>query len=190
MNKFYFALFVCSYYLFVPLYAKLDLSIEFRTSAFISSSNLMSKIYGRVHPEYSIQMKTHLSECIETWVIYDYHSGHGKGIGKCCKKTNLDVNMIGLGLSYNCPLCCSTELYGGIGASLSRVYVQNETCCSKHKETKLPVGVLFKSGILYCFYSNFYLDLFVDYLYEPVKFRHRSVDVGGVDVGLGIGYKF
>ena len=39
------------------------------------------------------------------------------------------------------------------------------------------------------FFFNLLLDVFVDYLYQPVHFSTR-IDIGGFKIGAGIGYKF
>jgi len=79
--------------------------------------------------------------------------------------------------------------YLGFGPSFTRMNLWNRTCIDKQRRSRVISGVIVKSGLTYSLSSPVYLNLFVDYLYQPVNFHH-TVDLGGVKIGLGIGVKY
>lgn len=195
MNKIIFkAFFTFLLCYLIPLTAELQTTIEIRSAAFFHSSKLFRRLYGNVGTSYELEVSTRFQDCleldnIEIWANYDQFSKHGK-VRHCeGAKTRIDIYDISLGLNYIYPFCNCFEAYAGIGSSLSSVVLKNKSCCFHEKKSKLAAGIVLKSGIVYYLSCQIFLDLFVDYLYQPVNFHHR-VDVGGVKIGGGIGWKF
>ena len=69
------------------------------------------------------------------------------------------------------------------------VQVKNRSCCLHEKRSELLLGGVLKSGINYDITCRLFLDLFVDYAYQPSRFPSR-VELGGLKTGVGLGFKF
>lgn len=79
--------------------------------------------------------------------------------------------------------------YLGIGPTLGKIWIKNHSRCCHDHALKYAVGGIIKTGVNYCINDCFVFDVFVDYLYEPVNF-HKSVDIGGLKAGAGVGVVF
>lgn len=78
----------------------------------------------------------------------------------------------------------------GAGPSFGRIWLKNKPHYREdERTTKTVFGGVVKSGIYYTITDCLFLDLFVDYLYQPVHFD-KHVNIGGVKIGAGIGVKF
>lgn len=58
--------------------------------------------------------------------------------------------------------------------------------CTHETLSKWVAGGVLKSGMYVWINQCAFVDLFVDYLYQPVHFE-THVDIGGVKVGAGLG---
>lgn len=198
MKKLYFPFFFVLLLNFCMLSA--ESSVEVRADAFIHSSHLFRKIYGDVGASYGIEASTSVYDCWEGWVNFDWFNKHGKshvektGAGSdldVCKgnSTRVDIANISFGVRYPFDLCSCFTPYVGIGPSFSWIGLKNKSFCSHDKESKWAFGGIAKFGVYYYFCDCMFLDVFVDYLYQPVHF-HRNVDIGGFKTGAGIGFRF
>lgn len=179
---------------FAPAMA--ESSLEFRVAAFFPMDDRFTRIYGDVGVDYQIEYSTTIfcCSCLEAWVNLDWYPKHGHV--RDCGSSDIDLLNLGVGLKSSFCMCSCFYPYLGIGPSFGWVWIDNRMkCCDQcHKkkdhDSEFAVGVLVKSGLLYYFGCNLFLDLFVDYLYQPVHFHHRHVDVGGFKTGLGLGVCF
>lgn len=172
--------------------ANLNSSIELRAAGFFHTSKLLRDIYGKTGACYEIEIATRFSDCsnIEIWANYDQFSKRSSIHGDCCGKTTVDIYNASLGLNYLFPLFDCFGAYLGVGGSFARIDLKNKGCCIHEKESKFTGGLVLKSGIIYHLTCNWFVDVFADYFYQPVHFKHRHVDIGGVKVGGGIGLNF
>lgn len=184
MKKFYLSALMLLFFNFCFA----ETSLQFRADAFIPTSKLFREIYEDANPSYGVEISTSLFNCYQGWLNFDWFSKKGK-TKSCHAHTKLDIFNIGVGVKYPFDFCSNFSPYVGIGPSFSNVWVKNCSLCS-HKESKWAFGGIAKLGVNYYFCENFFIDLFVDYLYQRVHFRHKSADVGGFKTGLGIGYSF
>lgn len=188
MNKillhFVFFFFVCSG---CSLFAD-DIRLEVRSAAFFHSSKLFRHIYGTVGADYQIQASTKFSNCLETWSNLDWFSKRGRSVG-FKDPTRVRIFNWSLGINYLYDLNCWHTLYVGVGPSLAKVWIKDKSCHEDDKDSKTVLGGVVKCGIYTCITDCAFLDLFVDYLYQPAHL-HNHVDMGGVKTGIGIGVKF
>lgn len=172
-----------------PLIAdEFDTSLEFRSAAFFHSSKRFREIYGNVSGSYQLEASTKFNECFDTFVNFDWFSKHGKSKG-FNDPTKVSIASISLGPKFLYPFKNCFTAYIGIGPSFAKIWLKNRPKHRHERTSKLSVGGLLKTGVYYFVNRQLFLDLFVDYLYQPVHF-HTHVDIGGVKTGLGIGYKF
>jgi len=184
---------------FMPLLAYSETSLEFRTAAFFHSSDRFRDIYGRVGPSYQIEAAHSLNDYFDCYsglerfnafANIDWYSENGKSEGLNWK-TKVSIANFSFGLRYPYYFTNGLALYVGIGPSISRIVLNNHNhnFNQKRSDTKIAFGGILKTGILYSINCNFFLDVFVDYLYQPVHYSTR-VDIGGFKIGSGLGYKF
>lgn len=165
-----------------------DINAEFRYGAFFHTSKRFREIYGNVGASYQLEASTHVYNCLDGWVNLDWFNDHGKP-EKCNGNTTVNIANVSLGLKYPYCFCEKYIAYIGIGPSIGRIWLKNKSRCEHEKISKLAIGGLLKTGI-YCFITcNIFVDLFIDYLYQPVHFE-KDVDIGGIKPGIGIGIQF
>lgn len=186
-----FILFLCNFYSLCA-----STIVEVRSAAFFHASQKFRRIYGNVSGCYEVEASTTLCGCYDGWVNFDWFRKHGKSIGMK-NSTRCDINNTSFGIKINYSLCnpfylpCCDALiaYAGLGPSFGKIWLKNRSHCRHEKKSKCVVGGVFKCGIQYFFNCYLFLDLFVDYLYQPVQF-HERVDIGGVKLGAGLGVHF
>lgn len=164
----------------------METTVELRAAAFFPSSDRFRDIYGKVIGDIQIEASTQWPGCLESWVNLDFLSKHGKSIGG---EDPTKVNIANVSFGINMPYqFCEYTFYIGIGPSFSRIWLKNQSC-SEEKVSKLAYGGVLKSGVCYFLTECIFLDVFVDYLYQPVHFETK-VDIGGFKIGAGLGVAF
>lgn len=162
-----------------------DISVEFRSAAFFHSSGRFREIYGNVGTSYQLEASTPLYNCMDGWTNFDWFSKHNSG--GCSSRVSIASVSFGIKYPYR---ICGLITYIGIGPSISRIWLKNKPEDAEQERTsKLVLGGVLKTGINYFITRDIYLDLFLDYLYQPVHFD-TWVDIGGLKTGLGIGIQF
>lgn len=170
-----------------PLIAEVNPSIEIRSGGFIHTSDLFRDIYGTVAPFYELEVGLGLCDCFELWANIDWSPKDGYSLG-LDSRTKSNIYNLSVGFNFPINLCTCFTPYLGLGASFSEIHLKNFSPCGTEKTKKSAAGLVVKSGIYYCFTPCVFFDLFVDYLYQPVHFSERHVDIGGFKIGVGIGF--
>ncbi|MBS0629304.1 MAG: hypothetical protein JSS30_03660 [Verrucomicrobia bacterium] len=170
--------------------------VEFRSAAFFPMEHRFRSIYGTVGADYELQVtQSNPCNCFEVWANFTWYPKSGSR----CGNTNITVINGSFGIDYMWQFCNCFNFYAGIGPIFGAVFVENKfsNCSSNNgcnrkddSEWAGAVGGIIKTGIIYYVTCCLFLDLFVDYFYEPAFFKHRTADVGGFRTGLGIGLAF
>lgn len=160
-------------------------SIEIRSSAFFHSSKRFREVYGNVGPSFGLEATKNICG-FDTFVNLDYFNKR-RCQSECCH-TRIEIINGSFGLKYQYNFCFA-DAYLGVGPSLSRANLWENSCCGNSKRSKVAIGVVFKSGLIYQLCDCYFLDFFADYIYQPIHFS-RHIDLGGVKIGLGLGVKF
>lgn len=163
-------------------------TFEIRGAAFFHSSKRFREVYDHVGPSVQVEASTSLCDCFGLWTNFDFFT-RARKFGACCR-SRVNLYNLSLGAQYVYPFCKCVDIYAGIGPSFTWIDLKNKSCCGHDNEHKCAIGGLLKTGVYYYFCRNFFADVFVDYLYQPVHFHHRFVNVGGFKVGLGLGVVF
>lgn len=168
------------------LYAENEVALEFRSSAFFHSNSKFRDIYGVADPAFGIELSKKFCCNYQAWVDVDY--SYSNTDSQCCRT---DFKVLNTSFGINCvySLGCSWDAYAGIGPAISWVKLKNETCCGRERFSRCAVGGVLKTGLYYHFCNNFFIDIFADYLYQPVNLGN-SIDIGGLKLGAGIGTRF
>lgn len=170
------------------LMAEMESSLEVRSAAFFHSSHRFSEIYGHVSGSYQLEASLKFNDCFDAWVNFDWFSKHGRSEG-LRDPTKVTIANISLGIKFPYQICEEWTAYVGVGPSLSRIWLRNRSRFDRETVSKLAVGAVLKSGVYYFINRCLFIDLFVDYLYQPVHFK-TNVDIGGLKTGAGVGLKF
>lgn len=162
--------------------------IEVRFAPFIHSSKLFREIYRNTGIVYEIQASAKFLTCFEVWSNLDWFSRRGRSVG-LHEKTQVNISNCSVGVNFIYPYSCQFSFYCGAGPSVGTIWVHNKSHYVKERVYKTVVGGIFKVGMYFNLARNLFLDVFVDYLYQPVKFENR-VNIGGFKPGVGIGVAF
>lgn len=179
----------CSSNCFSSFFSGMKSSFKVRIAAFWPlMSGRFREIYGDVTPNYQIEAGFTFRDCYQVWVNFDwiYKRGHSHSLHD---STTLNIGNLSIGLSLLHHFSKSFTAYAGLGPSFGRINVHNTFTHIHRNETKYPVGLAVKSGLLYHFNCRYFVDIFVDYLYQPTSFKTK-VDIGGLKTGIGIGIDF
>lgn len=185
-NRFMFA--ALSPLLFLPMYLLGCVTFEVRGSAFFPAKEQIRDRYGDVNGSYGIEAAFDLPYNNNLWIGFDQFSKHGHSNG--WKHSQFSLSTFSLGLKRSFCLNNWSSVYLGLGATLASVYFkdsEDRNWCSKRKGS---VGGVAKSGLIIDLCNDFFIDVFADYYYQPVRFHHRTTNVGGLRTGAGIGYRF
>ncbi len=169
-----------------PLFAQS--SIEIRAAAFFPSSTRFKEIYGNVGASYQLEASTKLYNCLDGWANFDWFSKHGKSVG-FNDPTRVSIANFSLGIKFPYQLSKQFTVYIGVGPSLARIWLKNKSQFGHKNPSKLALGGVLKTGLYYFISKQIFIDVFVDYLYQPVHFE-KTVDIGGIKTGIGVGVKF
>lgn len=194
MFKFFFCLIIFSG---SSLFADPCTSFEFRGAGFFHSSHRFREIYGNVGTSYQIEAAGNFNccnlDCNLGWfanVDWTQKKGRSEGLND---PTKMSIANLSFGLKYLYPFFCNYTAYAGIGPSFSRIALDNhhshQRSHNNRYNSRIAIGGIIKTGVLYSINCNLFLDGFVDYLYQPVNYS-TNVDIGGFKLGAGIGYKF
>ena len=165
-----------------------DWSLKARVAAFVPTNSTFQRIYGYCKPSYEVELSKVIYNQFELFGNINYYSIKGKSVGFHDSTRINNVNF-SFGAKYNYYFTCKDQFYVGIGAAIADVWIKNHTNYSGRRASKGVFGGVLKLGVNHYFTDHFFVDLFADYYYQPVKFE-SSVDVGGLRAGLGLGYRF
>lgn len=187
MNKVFLQLVVAIFLAFFSSVSaeEQEFSVEFRSSAFFHSSKRFRELYGNVGSSYQLEASAPICNCLDGWVNFDWFSKNKRS--GCASKVS--IANISFGIKFPYQLCEQVTAYIGIGPSLSRIWLKNKSHCCHENVSKLAIGGVLKTGIYYFINQCIFIDLFVDYLYQPINFE-KTVDIGGLKTGAGLGIQF
>ncbi len=182
MNKF---IFVVLLGVFQTISA--DLFVEVRSSAFFHLPDRFQKVYGTTGWTVGGEVSKSFSDNWLGFVDVDYFKACKNGT--CFCDSTLKVVNTSFGLTYKRCLCAKLEGYIGIGPAISYVDLKNQICCGEEHFSRSAAGGVLKTGILVSYCRVNFIDIFIDYLYQPL-FIERQVNIGGIKVGAGYVRKF
>lgn len=172
----------------IPLSADYDSTMQVRAGAFMPTSNRFKKVYGDNFGTFQAEASIRLHETFRVWTNFEWLSRKGHSY-EDKYPTRINISNVSFGVKNHFLLGSRYSGYLGIVAVLSGIQVKNKSSCGTDKDSRLVLGGVFKSGIIYALTENVFFDLFVDYTYQPTNFPSR-VNAGGLKTGLGVGLWF
>lgn len=173
-------------------------SVEAQYAAFFPVDSKVRRIYGSALPAFTLEGNWRY-QCWDLWLNGSYIFGHGHSTGPCKNKTHLNLVPISLGVKYLYSLCDCMEVYFGLGACYSFLNTRDHSEFVHEKVSSKGFGGVIKTGFVYNYCENFFLEGVLNYTYQRFTFSSTSVDpfvyrqdanLSSLQLGLGFGLKF
>ena len=158
-------------------------TVKLRSSIFIPQDNFFEEIYGEGFA-YGLEIDILLWKKLDLWASGNYFSKQGK-LTYTQEPTKLKILPIEWGLRYRF-LSKKICLYTGIG--LGYVSLRESNFIGDVNTKKL--GYNLSLGGFLTLFHNVIFDVFVRYSWYKVHPASIEVNIGGYDIGIGIGYSF
>jgi hypothetical protein len=169
-------------------FADMDKNIKLRVAAFFPIEDRVRDIYGSTQPSYQIESTVGINDFTFAWLNVDWMSknGHSEHLKNF---TSMRMLSISSGASLLGQVREDIKIYLGCGYSLSCLSIHNRHTLKHRHQKKYISGLQVKSGVLYTVSCDYFVEFFVDYLYQARQFKSR-ISLGGFKVGGGLGYHF
>lgn len=181
----------------LPSWAAADgFDVEGRVGYFYPMSKNVREIYPDGMPEYQIEASYLVCCPWSVWANVGYMTkrGHSEGFHDPARITMVPI---AVGGKFSYALNCDFECYLGLGASYSILRIHDESPYVDEHVHKNAFGVTAKSGLLYRFWSCWFIEGFIDYNYTKFNFsghkdniQRNDLDMSGFLFGGGIGLSF
>lgn len=170
------------------------LDTEIRTGCLIPEDSHYRRIYGKAMWDLQFELATCFEEEWDAFANLTYHSRNGHFT--LFKETTSTIDWaLNVGIKHY--FCSSGPLipYLGMGLGAAWVRFNDNSLHVRHQIDQWGFAFLVKSGIEWNLCYDYFLDFFLDYAYEHFHGPNRkkgigtrSINTGGIKVGLGLGY--
>jgi outer membrane protein len=165
---------------------------EVRLAAFHPTSKLFREIYSSWDAEPQFLLSKKLGWGLYGWASVGYFSSEGR-TSFSGYESKIRMVPLSFGLHYLFFPEKRFHLYLGVGPSVNFVGIRDFSPYLNTHVRKESWGVVARSGLIYDMWKCLFVDLFADYLYQPLSTQSEdrsSEDIGGWKVGGGIGVHF
>jgi len=160
-----------------------DVIVELKAHYLHPSEKAFRDIYGG-GMMYGGELSIGVWRGLEVWFGGSYFSKTGE-LTFTKEETKLEIYPIGGGLKYRLSTGIF-DLYAGAGLN----YYQYKESNPLGDVSKGGVGYIGKIGSYVKVTGGFLIDFFVNYSYCKIKPADFKINIGGIEAGVGIGYKF
>jgi hypothetical protein len=173
-------------------------SVEAQYAAFFPLDSKVRRIYKSALPSFTLEGNWQC-QCWGLWLNGSYVFGNGHAIGCGRNKTHLNLVPITFGVKYIYSVCDSASLYLGLGASYSFLNIRDHSDFVHKKVSSNGFGGVIKTGFVYNYCENIFLEGFLNYLYQRFTFPKTGSDpfvyrqdanLSALQLGIGLGMKF
>lgn len=177
------------FFLISPVLGEKKYRVELGGSFFYQSEKLFREIYGN-GIKFQWDFGRTIGKNLEVHLRGSYFSKTGE-LTFTKEETKVKVIPVGVSLRY-IFLKKKINLYTGGG--LSWVYLEERnpigTAIGKNIGFDFQVGAFKRFQGLKNFFKGFIIDVFIHYQYCEMEPADTSVDIGGADIGVALGYEF
>jgi outer membrane protein W len=171
--------------------------LEARVSYFRPFSKTLRKMFHNGGVDYALEVSAPVWKGLNIWGAVDYFSRHGKMI-HFDASTRITIVPLTLGLKYIYSVNQYFGLYGGAGFKYFFVKAINRSTVLNRTIHRNGLGGVLELGTLFCITHHLILDVFGSASFKnfhgpkhhSTNVRPENLQVGGWNVGAGIGYKF
>ncbi len=172
-------------------------TLEARASYFRPFSKTFRELFRNGGIDYSLETTIPVWCGLNVWGAVDYFSRGGKMIG-IDRSTRLTMVPITAGLKYVYFCNRYYGVYAGAGTRYYFVELINRVYPIHRVTHRQGFGGIVEVGNLFCLNNSFLIDLFASCSFKsfhglrhlPPNAESSRIDVGGWNVGGGLGYKF
>ena len=173
--------------------------VSLRVAAFVPFDKKVKKIYEKAWGDYQIELNKTFYENWGAWINGQCTISRGRSYGYVKASTRMRLIPLSFGVKYNYEIAPCTNLYAGVGAVYSWLYIRD---CYEyvHEHTKKGAwGGLFKLGLQYNCTNCISVEIFTDYLVQRFKFpssqsspyvERNDVKMDALIAGVGLGWRF
>ncbi|MGK5595629.1 MAG: hypothetical protein ACSNEK_09785 [Parachlamydiaceae bacterium] len=193
----FLGLFLFSYSL---SYALCDFQVEGRVACYLPASKKVRHIYGDAWANYQIAVLKNITPQWQLWSGASFLPKKGHSYGCCHSPTRLRLIPINFGAKYFIPVCGNIKGYIGGAICYSILRIKDDAYDVHRHTRKRAWGGLTQVGLTYDLWERGALDLFIDYYFQQFHFKTKndtrryvkrsSLNMNGLQVGLGLGLKF
>jgi outer membrane protein W len=171
--------------------------LEGRVSYFYPFSKDLRKMFHNGGVNYALNLFAPVWGRLNMWAAVDYFSRSGKMIN-FDTSTHITIVPLTLGLQYIHPFNKIFGIHGGAGMRYFFVEGINRSSVVNRKIDRSGLGGVFELGFLFCATRHLVFDVFSSFSlkkldgpgHTPPNVVSNDVQVGGWNIGAGIGYKF
>ena len=160
-----------------------DVIIELKAHYFTPSEKAFQDIYGG-GLMYGVEMSIGVWKDLYVWLGGSYFSKQGE-LTFTEEETNFELLPLGGGVKYRL-LSGNIALYVGLGLSY---YLYKETN-PIDEVTDGALGYIGKIGSYVRISERLLIDAYLDYSYCKIKPADFDINIGGIEAGVGLGFKF
>lgn len=172
-------------------------TLEFRASYFRPYSKALRESLNDWAVDYALEATIPVWRGLNVWSAVDYFSKSGKTAG-FNKPTHLTIVPLTLGLKYIFSINRYYGIYAGGGARYYFVEMVNRVFPIYRTTHRYGFGGIVEFGNMICISDHFLIDIFASCSFKkvdglgslPPNATSEKLDVGGWNIGAGIGYKF
>jgi hypothetical protein len=171
-------------------------SFDVKLSGFYPLNSQVRDIYSSFLPDLEMGVQIPFSDHYKAWLSVDYiwnTEGRSLGLGD---PTSIKMIPLSVGLKYDFPSQVPhVDVYFGLGAVYSLVWIKNESAYVKQREFKNGFGGVAKVGVCYQWSESVSVEGFIDYMYQYFRssnseenpyVEQTSIDLSGLKLGLGL----
>ncbi len=126
-----------------------------------------------------------VSESLYVYLSGNYYAREGE-LTYTKEETKLKIIPLAVGAKYHFNLVGGSIFYAGTGLTYNIYKEENPI----GEASKNGIGFVLNSGLLVFVVEGLFLDVYVNYSYCKLKPANVDINIGGLEAGLGIGYKF
>jgi hypothetical protein len=160
-----------------------DVLVELKAHYFHPSEEAFRNIYGG-GMMYGGEASIGVLNGLEIWVGGSYFTKKGE-LTFTKEETKIEIYPLGGGLKYKISAGIF-DLYAGAGLN----YYQYKESNPLGNVSKGGIGYVGKLGSYINIAGGFLVDLYIDYSYCKLKPADFEINIGGIEAGVGIGYRF
>lgn len=171
-----------------------EIRVEAKAGYFIFKNSKMRDVYDNGGFEIQLSGSYHL---LDVWHLYG-SVGYLQACGKSMnfhEKTKIWQIPVDIGLKPIVALTPCMDWFMAIGPRFFYVHQRNHSDYVSKNVEKGNIGMFVNSGIDFTPACNYYINLFGEYSYQPIRpssskdgVHSKTIQIGGFTVGVGFGY--
>jgi len=161
-----------------------EVIIEVKAAYFNPSEQAFKDIYGGGRM-FGGEVSVGIFEGFSLWLGGSYLTRDGV-LTFTQEETKLEIMPLGGGIKYFFPMLKIAHLYAGVGVNYYAYKEENPI----GNVIKGGIGYLGKIGILIKVFKGLMLDAFVNYSYCKMMPADYEINIGGIEAGVGLGFRF